>query len=229
MGGGGDRPLAILIACAPAGAMLLVAPFTDAGAAGLFQADVTGLVVCAGVSALAVRRRPLLLAAIVVAALLGAVVHLVLGGSLSGVVAVAWLLLATATAASGLSAMGRGFGAPWLTAGAVGAGLLWVVLTGLFWADPISERLPRERRYEFKQAVMQLDLATACAYDGASFDRFHEPAVYRDLPIASSIVAAPAAGRTGLTWMIVGLLAWGVACLLGADRRTPDSRDGRVP
>lgn len=223
---GEERSLALFIAAAPAFAMLLAAPFAASGAEGLFQVDLAGLVVCAGVSALAVRRRPLLLMTPVAAALLCALVHLVLGSllsgsaSLAGALAAGWLVLATAVAASGLSAVGRGLRAPWLTAGALGAGILWVAMTGLYWADPLSERLPRERRYECKQAVLQLDLATACAYDGAGFDRFHEPTVYRDLPIASSIVAAPSAGPTGAIWLLVGLLAWGVAWLLGVDRRT---------
>ena len=221
--------MAALLAGAPPAAMLLAAPFTAAGATGLFQADLVGLVVSAGISALAVRRRPLLLVAPVVAALLCACVHLLLGGGLSGSVVVAWLFLATAAAASGLSALGRGLGAPWLTAGAFGAGVLWVALSGLFWADDLSERLPRERRYEFKQAVMDLDLATACAYDGAALDRFHEPAVYRDLPIASSIVAAPTAGTTGGIWLLVGLLSWGVAWVLGRYRSASSRGDAQVP
>lgn len=207
--------------------MLLAAPFLGAGAAGLFGADLVGLVISAWVSAFAVRRRRLLLLGALVAPLFCALAHLLIarflsgGASFSSALAVAWLVLGTVVASSGLSAVGRGLGAPWLTAGALAAGVLWFAMGGLFWADALSDRLPRERRYECKQAVMQLDLATACAYDGAALDRFHEPAIYRDLPIASSIVAAPGAGPTGAIWFTVGLLAWGAACLLGADRRLP--------
>jgi len=219
MGERDDRRAAGLVAGAPPAAMLLVRLFAAEGAAGLFQTDLAALVVAAGVSAFAMRARLLSFAAILLAAVLSALIHALLGGSLGGAPAVGLLVLASGVAASGLAAIGRGLGAPWLTAGSLGAAVLWVAMTGLLWADPMAERLPRERRYVFKQAVLHLDLATACAYDGASFDRFHDEVIYREVPLASSIVRAPAAGPTGAVWLIAGLLAWGVAWLLGAARK----------
>ena len=215
------RQLAMLLAAGPLVGMLLALLFAGAGAERLFQVDLVGLVLMAGLTALGVRRRRILLLAPIAGALLCALLHLLLGGGAAGALAFLWLLLATAAAATGLAAAGRGVGLPGLTAGGLAACALWTAMMGLFWADALGERLPLEQRYAFKEAVMDLDLATACAYGAAHFDRFHEPTVYRDLPIASSIVGAPAPGPTGLLWFVVGCLAWGLALLRKVDRVPP--------
>ncbi len=148
-----------------------------------------------------------------------ALAHAAVAGSFDGAWALALLLLAVVAASSGLAAVGRAVGTPALTAGAVGAAVLWLAMTGLFWADGLAETLPATRQFRFRQAVLHLDVATACAYDAARFDRLHDPRVYREVPLAASLVRAPTAGPTGAAWLVVGLLAWGMAGWVGADRR----------
>ena len=213
-----ERPLALLLAAGPLVGMLLALPFTAAGPEGLFQADLVALVLMAGLSAYGVRRSRVRLLAPVVGVLACSLAHLVLGGGFGGALAFGWLLLATAAAATGLAALLRSVKAPWLTAGGIAACILWTAMMGIYWVDAVSDRLPLEERYQFKQRVMQLDLATACAYSAADFDRYHEPTIYRDLPVASSIIGAPAASWTGMIWALVGLVAWGLALLLKVDR-----------
>ena len=211
------RHLALLLAAGPFLAMVVVRLFAVEGLEGLFQTSLAGLVCATGLAALGVRKRRLLLVAGPASALLCSILHLVLGGTLAGAGTLLWLMVASMAAATGLAGVGRALGAPWLTAGALSAGVLWVAMTALFWVDGMSERLPQEQRFEFKQAAMQIDLATAAAY-GMDFDRFHAPAVYRDLPIASSIIAAPSAGKTGGLWLVMGFVTWSLALLL--DRRS---------
>ena len=105
------RRAAGLVAGAPPAAMLLVRLFAAEGAVGLFQTDLAALVVAAGVSAFAMRARLLSFAAILLAAVLCALSHALLGGSLGGAPAVGWLVLASGVGASGLAAIGRGLGA----------------------------------------------------------------------------------------------------------------------
>ncbi len=215
-----DRYRAAAIAGAPALATLAAAPFTKAGAAGVFQADLVGLVTIVAVAAFLVRPKRNELLAVLGAALALGLAHVLAGGAFARAPALMLLALAVATAASGLAAVGRALGTPTLTAGGAAAAVLWIAMTGLLWADDMAEALPRAERVGFKQAVLHLDAATACAYDAADYDRFHDPDIYRDVKLATSIVRAPEAATTALAWLLFGAVAWGAAVALGARRPT---------
>ena len=214
----GGWPRAALVAVAPPLALLATALLGADGPRGLFQADLAALVAAAAVGAFAVRLWRLPLVAVPAAALLGLPAHLVAGGTPRGGLALALLLLAVGAAAAGLAAVGRGVRAPWPGAGLAAAGVLYVAMTGLVWADDVGDRLPAPRRFAFKQAVLHLDAATACAYDAADFDRFHDPSIYDHVKLASSAVRVPAALGTGLCWLAVGALGLGLGFVLGTDR-----------
>jgi len=151
-------------------------------------------------------------------ALLGTA-HVAVSGGLAGAPSQVLLAFALGAAASGLAVLGRALGAPGLTAGAAACAVLWIAMTGLVWADDLAEALPRERRPAFRQAVVHLDAATACAFDAAGFDRFHDPLVYRRVPLAASLVRAPSAGPTALAWLALGICSWGVALGLRSGAR----------
>ena len=70
--------------------------------------------------------------------------------------------------------------------------------------------------------MLHLDAATACAYDAADFDRFHDERIYRRVPLAASLVRAPSAGSTSLAWLVLGALAW-IAALGLRSRARPRS------
>lgn len=211
------RAAAALVAGLPAAALLVARLVTGPGPKGLFQADLVGLVCAVGCGAFAVRGRRLLLAAVPAGAALAGLAHAALAGTFEGAPAFALLDLGVVSAATGLAAVGRSVGTPALTAGTIGAAVLWLAMTGLFWADGLAETLPAAHQFRFRQAVLHLDAATACAYDAAHFDRLHDPRVYREVPLAASLVRAPTAGPTGAAWLVVGLLAWGAAALLRVD------------
>ncbi len=203
----------------PALAALAAWPLSADGAAGVFQTALAGLVVVVGVAAFLVRSRRWDLAALGAACVLLALVHALRAGSLAGAPALFLLAAGVCTAAAGLAACGRALGTPALTAGTAAGAVLWVAMCGLMWADDLAEALPRERRPAFRQAVLHLDAATACAYDVADFDRFHDPLVYRKVPLAASLVRAPAAPPTALAWFVLGVLAWGAGGALCCARR----------
>jgi hypothetical protein len=152
------------------------------------------------------------------AALGVALAHVLAGAGVAGGLAAGALLFTQATAAAGFAALGRRVGAGILASGAVSAALLAVALQGLFWADDVAERLPAEGRWMFRQAVLDLDAATALAYDGTNFDRLGHGPIYAQVPRASSTHARPTAARASLVWGVFGFLAAGVASL-GRARR----------
>ena len=198
--------------------LLVTAAFTGRDARGLFQADLAALALFVGLGAFTLKAQRLSAAALGVAVLLSASAHAALAPSLAGAAALAWLMLGSTLASSGLAALGRAVGAPALSAGVAGAAVLWVSMLGLWWADDLAQALARERRFTFRQAVLHLDVATAGAYSAADFDRFHDPRVYREVPLAASLVRAPTADFTGSVWLALGVLTWGAALALGVDR-----------
>ncbi|MDJ0520661.1 MAG: hypothetical protein QNJ90_01160 [Planctomycetota bacterium] len=204
-------PTPALIAGLPPLAALVAAPLTASGAEGVFQTDVVGLVAVVGVAGFAVRVRRAHLLALLAAALLLGGVHLAAGGALAGAPKQVLLACGVGLAASGLAALGRTLGTPALTAGSAAVAVLFVAMTGLVWADDIAEELPRSERFAFRQAVLHLDPATACAFDVAGFDRFHSPLIYRRVQLTTSAVRAPDAVPTGLAWLVFGAVAWGAA------------------
>ena len=113
------RRAAVLLAGAPPAAMLLASPFTAPGPAGVFQSDLVGLVLVTGLAAFLGRRGRATAYALAAAALLCALAHVLLAGDFGGAPAVGLLVLACGGCASGLAALGRALGAPWLTAGAL--------------------------------------------------------------------------------------------------------------
>ena len=138
-------------------------------------------------------------------------VHLVLGGSFATLTPMAILALGVGAAAGGLALLGRRLGAARGTAGVIATAVLVVPMLGLFWADPVGDRLPQAKRHAFKQAVLHLDAATAAAYGAADFDRMHEPRIYQDVRLAAESTRPPEAVPTGLAWMLFGLALGAVA------------------
>jgi hypothetical protein len=214
----------VLLAAAPAAAFAVVAIVGEGGARGLFLADLAGLLGLAAAGAFALRPSGREVAALAGAAGLLAALHAAWGDGAGGTVALLWLALAAACVASGVAVLGRALRAPRVPAGTAAFGLLCAAATGLWWADPLAASLPRERRFVVRQAVLHADLATACAYDAAGYDRLHDPAIYDHVPLAASLVRTPGAPVTGGAWLVVGLLAWGAAALL----RVPRAK-GHVP
>jgi hypothetical protein len=153
------------------------------------------------------------------AALLAGAVHGLLEADAARGAAASALLLGVGAATGGLAAVGRRVGAPDVPAGAVAAGVLWVAMLGLLWADPVAAALPRARRHGFRQAVLHVDPALAAAYGAAGHDRLRDPSVYFAVPLASSLVEAPGAFWTGATWLGVGLLAGAASVLVGGGWR----------
>ena len=105
----------------------------------------------------------------------------------------------------GLATFGRAFRCP--DPGAAICAMVAVVagLTSLRWVDPIAERLPLDRRADFRRAVFGTDLATAAAYDVAGYDRLHAPDVYEDTTIASLPMALPDVLPASAAWTVVGV------------------------
>lgn len=155
------------------------------------------------------------------AALAGAVL-LALGASPATALAQAFLIAAVALTAGGLAALGRRIGAGWLGAGAVGLGLAAAGSLGLFWADPLAEAVPPERRPRLRQAVLHLDPVTAAAYAEPGFDRLRSrTAIYRDVPLASSLIEAPRPLATGSAWLLLAVCLWGAARVRSARAGDP--------
>jgi hypothetical protein len=223
-GGEAGWRVALPIAGLPAAALLVAALATGAGARGRFQTDLAALVAMVVAGAFLVRLAWRPLAALALAALLGTVAHLLVGGAPGGAPALALLLLGAGAAPAGLAATGRALGASPQAAGLTATAVLCIALTGVVWADRVGDALPHARRYAFKQAVLDLDAATACAYAAAGFDRLHDPEIYDRVALASSAVRAPGALAPGLAWLAVGLLGGLAGALLGADRRREGPR-----
>lgn len=195
--------------------MLAALPFADEGPRGLFQIDVAGMAAFATVAAFALRPTRASMLGLAAALLPALLVHVILGGSVASLGALAVLMLGVGSAAGGLALLGRRVGAPDGSAGVIAMAVVVVGMLGLFWADPLGDRLPREKRFAFKQAVVHLDAATAAAYDAAAFDRFHGTRVYAEVPLATEAVRQPTAFATGLAWLVLGLVCGGVAALVG--------------
>ena len=196
--------------------MLVARAFADEGPRGLFQADAVGLAIVATLAAFGARleRRALLVFVGSLAALM--LVHAVLGGGLAGALRLGVLALGVGAAAGGIALLGLRLGAPRVSAGVIATSVPVLAMLGLFWADPVGDRLPREKRFAFKQAVLHLDAATAAAYGAADFDRFHDTRVYQEVDLATEAVRPPEALPTGLAWLALGLACAGTAVLVRA-------------
>ncbi len=208
------RRLQDLIAVLPAGALVVTWALTEAGARGLFQADVVGLALVTSLGAFGrvAGWRPLV--RLVAAALLLTVGHGVVAGALDGALALGCVALGIGVAAAGLATLGRAVGAAASSSAVIATAVLVTAMLGLSWADPVGDELPLGKRYAFKQAVLHLDAATAVAYDAAKLDRFHDASVYSRVKLASGAVAPPEAIPTGLFWLVVGVLALLIARFL---------------
>lgn len=209
-----SRLVAIGVAAAPAAAMLVARVFADEGARGLFQADAVALAVTATLAAFGARFDRRACAVLAGACVAVMAVHGVLGGGLAGALRLGALALGVGTAAGGLALLGLRLGAPRSTAGVIATSVPVLAMLGLFWADPVGDRLPAGERFAFKQAVLHLDAATAAAFGAAGFDRFHDTRVYQEVDLATEAVRAPDAVPTGLAWFILGLACAGAAALL---------------
>lgn len=185
------------------------------GAEGRFQVALVAICVAAALEAFPLRT----LRAVFRAPTQGVVLMgllLILGATLETALAQAALLVGVALAAGGLAAVGRRVGAGWLGAGAVGLALVCVAMSGLFWADELAAGVALERRPALRQAVLHLDPATAAAYAEPGFDRLRSrPEIYRDVPLASTLIAAPEPLHTAVAWLVLA------AALTGAARLCP--------
>lgn len=213
----GRRLLAGLLVPLAYGAARLLGP---RGPEGAFLAGLTALLTGAALAAALPWRLAERAGTVGLGALGVGVVALSCGASAAQALAAVVLLASTGLAAAGLAALGRALGA-----GPVGAGVaaLLVVaagLDGLFWADALAERLPAERRWALRQAVLAVDPATAYAYGAAGFDRLLHGPVYTSVPLASSSFERPEALPTALAWAALGLLAQAAASAAGRWRRT---------
>lgn len=210
-----DRRWTALLCAAPASAMLVAAIGRAEGAEGLFHVGLAALAVMGAVGAFGTPTVRSALVRVPIAAVAAAIAFAVLGGGPGGACACGFLLLAVGLAAGGYAAWGRKLRTPRLAAGAIAAGILWVAMCGLFWADGVAEHVPLEERRPLRQAVLHLDPATALAYDAAHFDRLLDPVVYWDVQLASSTIEQPRALSTGTAWLVTGLLLLAGAGLVG--------------
>ncbi len=187
----------------------------------LWQLDVATLLMVAVSFAFFVRRTKLAIGLLVYLPVILGLFHVLAAGwleverSFANGAAFGLLVLAVAVAALGLAWLGRSLGASRSAAGVATLAVLVVAMLGLLWADPVGDRLPQGKRYAFKQAVLHVDIATAAAYGAASFDRFHDPVIYREVDVAADAPRAPGAVPTGLLWLVVGLVSGAAAWLLG--------------
>ena len=188
-----SRGRLVAYAAAPVAALLIVRLLGEGNASGLFRADAAALAVTATLWAFVAEPAPRRLGVLVLAAVVLVPVHALLGGGFGGGLHLAALALGVGAGAGGIAVLGRRLGAPRVGAGVVATAVLVLAMVGLFWADPVGDRLPHAKRFAFKQAVLHLDAATAAAYDAAAFDRFHEPRVYAEVPLVTEAVRAPTA------------------------------------
>jgi hypothetical protein len=202
-----------------------VAAFGSSGPEGRFHVGLAALAVSAATYAYVGLTLRQATAALAFGAVLMAGLLLATGASLGAACAGAALVTAVGLAAQGFASLGRSLGTGAVASGACACALLVAGLTGLVWADPVAEGLPRPSRWPFRQAVLHLDAATAFAYDAARFDRLLHAPVYASVPLASTSIEKPGAERTAAIWGAFGLLAgaagWGVARFKGAGARGP--------
>lgn len=205
-------------AALPAVSLLVVAWTGSGGPQGRFRAALAGMVVIVALGAFSstgsgVRGLRRVLTRVVAAAGLAALAYR-LGFARadgSGAFGLLVLYLGVGAGASGLAALGRTMRSPALVAGVVAAGVLWTAMAGLFWADPVAERVERTRRRSFRQAVLHVDPALALAYGAVGYDRMRSEEVYSEVELASSYYERPGAATTGSLWLVAGLAAWGAA------------------
>jgi len=212
------------VAALPALAGAVVAAFGGSGAEGRFHAGLAALAAAAAVFAFAQLTLRQAVAALGFAATAVGGLAWAGGAAPAGALAALVLTLGVGMAAVGLAALGRVIGAGPVGAGAVALALLTVGLTGLFWADPLAERLPRSARWGVKQAVLHLDAGTALAYDAAGFDRLLDLPVYTSVPLASSSIEKPRAPVTAALWGALGLVALSSAGLVRTLQRHSGAR-----
>lgn len=214
-------PRWLLAAGLPVAAFLVMRLLGPAGPEGLFRAGLVALVAAVALFAFVPLRAGATLGAAAASAGLLATAHLLGGSSPAAAGAAAALVLGQALAAAGFAGVGRRLGAGGVGAGAVSAALLGLALGGLFWADEAAAHVPAERRWALRQAVVDLDAATALAYDAAGFDRFAHPPVYAGVPLASSSHQAPRALDAAAAWAAFGILT-GLVASVGR-RRAPEA------
>ncbi len=198
-----------------------MAAFGGGGAEGRFRCGLAALAAAAAVFAFAqLTLRQAVASLAFGSAAVGALLWAA-GATPEGALAALALTAGVGLAAVGLSALGRAVGATSVGAGAVTLALLTAGLSGLFWADPLSERLPRPARWGVRQAVLHLDAGTALAYDAARFDRLLDLPVYATVPLAASSIERPRAPVTAALWGALGLTcAVGVAGLRALRRHS---------
>jgi len=211
------------VAALPALAGALVAAF-GGGAEGRFRSGLAALAVAAAVFAFAqLTLRQAVASLAFGAAAVGALLWAG-GATPEGALAALVLCAGVGLAALGLAELGRVVGAPPVASGAVALALLTAGLTGLFWADPLAERLPRAARWGVRQALLHLDAGTALAYDAARFDRLLDLPVYATVPLAATSIERPRAPVTAALWGALGLTCAASAAGLRTLRRSTTAR-----
>ncbi|MFM8980018.1 MAG: hypothetical protein ACKOSS_06100 [Planctomycetia bacterium] len=203
-----------VVAAAPAFCGALVAAFGSNDSVGHFQAGVAMLVAAASAFAFLPLTRRQATAALAFGGVLAGALLLALGQSLVQSLRGAALVVAAGLCAQGLAALGRALGAGRAGAGTGALAVSVASLTGLWWADAAAAAAPVAARFTLRQAVLDLDLCTALAYDAIGLDRLLQGPVYDAVPLASSSVARPSAVEAAGWWGAVGLLAALAALLL---------------
>lgn len=210
-----------LVAAAPVFCGALVAAFGPPDAQGHFHAGVAMLVAAAAAYGFLSLTRRQATAALAFGGVLAGALLLAMGHSLGQALRGAALVAAAGLSAHGLAALGRALGAGRAGAGTGAFAVGVAALTGLWWAEPLAAAAPPGARFALRQAVLDLDLCTALAYDAIGLDRLLQSTVYGVVPLASSSVSRPSAVEAAGWWGALGLLAALAALLLerGAARR----------
>lgn len=196
----------LTIALLPAASLLLAHVAGADVPARLFRADLAALVVAVMLGAFAVRPAKSDALAAGASVVLVAANHVIVGGAFAGGVTLAALLLGAGGAAFGIRVLAQALRAPESFAATLACVVLSISMSALFWADPVADRLAEEARFPFREAALQLDLATAAAYGAADYDRLHDASVYQSVALASSTHRAPTGLPTAGLWGSLGAL-----------------------
>ena len=103
-------------------------------------------------------------------------------------------------------------GAPHARPNAFAIGIAFASLFLLHLADPVARLAGEAEGYRLRQELFAWDLPTAYAYDALAHDRLHEPAVYEEVPLASSVIRLPTFASVSVRFGVLAALLWGLAC-----------------
>ena len=116
--------------------------------------------------------------------------------------AFAWTIMTAVVScvALGLSRIGHTLGLDRFRAGLAPALVITLACTSIAAADPIGDAADVTLRFPIKQALINVDPTTVCAYAASGHDRLHDPTVYDHVPLASSLIQPPTLGSFVWAW-----------------------------